>query len=413
MNTNSKTVVLAMARTPFGKLGAALAPLSATTLGAVALIAAIERAKIDPSEIEHVTFGEVLQAGVGQNPARQVLFKSGLAKTVTADTLNKVCASGMLAIVNAMRSINAGANTVVAAGGMESMSNAPYLLRDARWGYRFGDGALVDAMIYDGLWDQYFPMTMATQGSKVASELELTREEQDRFAFESHRRAAEAHAGGHFADEIVPVKVATKAKDKVVVERLPRQGKVRVPVAAGAPSRVWEHEPSEEFTLDYASYAPFVTGDQPHVVADRDESVRVDASLEALAKLRPLERNGTVTAGNAPGVNDGAAALILADSDYATQHGYEALATVVDHATVAWDSPYISLTPAMAAHKLLDRTDTGRPTLRFGRSTKPSPPLRSRPRAGSSSRRARSTSLAARSQWDIRSAHRARASLAR
>jgi acetyl-CoA C-acetyltransferase len=190
MNTNSKTVVLAMARTPFGKLGGALAPLSATTLGAVALAAAIERAKIDPSEIEHVTFGEVLQAGVGQNPARQVLFKSGLAKTVTADTLNKVCASGMLAIVNAMRSINAGANTVVAAGGMESMSNAPYLLRDARWGYRFGDGALVDAMIYDGLWDQYFPMTMATQGSKVASELELTREEQDRFAFESHRRAA-------------------------------------------------------------------------------------------------------------------------------------------------------------------------------------------------------------------------------
>jgi acetyl-CoA C-acetyltransferase len=356
MNTNSKTVVLAMARTPFGKLGGALAPLSATTLGAVALTAAIERAKIDPSEIEHVTFGEVLQAGVGQNPARQVLFKSGLAKTVTADTINKVCASGMLAIVNAMRSINAGANTVIAAGGMESMSNAPYLLRDARWGYRFGDGALVDAMIYDGLWDQYFPMTMATQGSKVASELELTREEQDRFAFESHRRAAQAHEGGHFADEIVPVKVATKAKDKVVVERLPRQGKVRVPVSAGAPSRVWEHEPSEEFTLDYAAYAPFVTGDQPHVVADRDESVRADASLEALAKLRPLERNGTVTAGNAPGVNDGAAALILADSDYATRHGYEALATVVDHATVAWDSPYISLTPAMAAHKLLDRT---------------------------------------------------------
>jgi len=356
MNTNSKTVVLAMARTPFGKLGGALAPLSATTLGAVALTAAIERAKIDPSEIEHVSFGEVLQAGVGQNPARQVLFKSGLAKTVTADTINKVCASGMLAVVNAMRSINAGANTVVAAGGMESMSNAPYLLRDARWGYRFGDGALVDAMIYDGLWDQYFPMTMATQGSKVASELAMTREEQDRFAFESHRRAAEAHAGGHFADEIVPVKVASKAKDKVVVERLPRQGKVRVPVSAGAPSRVWEHEPSEEFTLDYAAYAPFVTGDQPHVVADRDESVRADASLEALAKLRPLERNGTVTAGNAPGVNDGAAALILADSDYAAQHGYEALATVVDHATVAWDSPYISLTPAMAAHKLLDRT---------------------------------------------------------
>jgi acetyl-CoA C-acetyltransferase len=352
---SSKTVVLGIARTPFGKLGGALAPLSATTLGAVALTGAIERAKIDPSEVEHVSFGEVVQAGVGQNPARQVAFKSGLAKTVTADTVNKVCASGMLAIVNAMRSINAGANSMIAAGGMESMSNAPYLLRDARWGYRFGDGALVDAMIYDGLWDQYFPMTMATQGSKVAAELGLAREEQDHFAYESHRRAGEAHAKGHFAGEIVPVRVASKAKDKVVVAQLPRQGRVRVPAAVGGANGVWEHEPSQEFTLDYAMYAPFVTGEHPHVLVDRDEAVRGDASLEAMAKLRPLEKNGTVTAGNAPGVNDGAAALILADADYATQHGYESLAHVVDHATVAWDSPYIALTPAMAARKLLDR----------------------------------------------------------
>jgi acetyl-CoA C-acetyltransferase len=357
MNSDSsKTVVLGMARTPFGKLGGALAPLSATTLGAVALTAAIERSKIDPTEIEHVTFGEVLQAGVGQNPARQVLFKSGLAKTVTADTVNKVCASGLLAVVNAMRSINAEANSVIAAGGMESMSNAPYLLRDARWGYRFGDGTVVDAMIFDGLWDQYFPMTMATQGSKVANELGLTREEQDIFSMESHRRAAAAHAAGHFADEIVGVKVASKAKDKVVVERLPRQGKVRVPVAVGGSASVWDHEPSEEFTLDYASFAPFITGEHPHTLVDRDEAVRADASVEALAKLKPLERNGTVTAGNAPGVNDGAAALILAGAGYAQERGYKALATIVEHATVAWDSPYISLTPAMAARKLLDRT---------------------------------------------------------
>jgi acetyl-CoA C-acetyltransferase len=355
MNIDSKAVVLGIARTPFGKLGGSLAPLSATTLGAVALTAAIERAKIDPSEIEHVTFGEVLQAGAGQNPARQVVFKSGLAKTVTADTVNKVCASGMLAVVNAMRSINAGANAVVAAGGMESMSNAPYLLRDARFGYRFGDGALVDSMIYDGLWDQYFPMTMATQGSKVASELGLSREEQDRFAFESHRRAGAAHDAGHFAEEIVVTRVASKAKDKVVVERLPRQGRVRVPAGVGATDRVWEHEPSPQFTLDYESYAPFITGEHPHVVVERDEAVRPDASVEALAKLRPLERNGTVTAGNAPGVNDGAAAMILADAGYASAHGYETLATIVDHATIAWDSPYISLTPAMAARKLLDR----------------------------------------------------------
>src|SRR5579862_651372 len=353
---NSKAVVIGMARTPFGRLGGALAPLTATTLGAVALTGAIERSKIDPSDIEHVTFGEVLQAGVGQNPARQVLFKSGLAKTVTADTVNKVCASGLLAVVNAMRSINAGANSVVAAGGMESMSNAPYLLRDARFGYRFGDGALVDAMVYDGLWDQYFPMTMATQGSKVATELGLTREEQDRFAYESHRRAGEAHAKGHFSDEIVAVNVANKAKDKVVVEQLPKQGRVRVPAAVGGPNGVWEHEPSAEFTLDYAAFAPFITGDQPRTLVDRDEAVRADASLEAMAKLRPLEKNGTVTAGNAPGVNDGAAAVIVADASYAADHGYEPLATIVDHATVAWDSPYIALTPAMAARKLLDRT---------------------------------------------------------
>ncbi len=357
---NSKAVVLAMARTPFGKLGGALAPLNATTLGAIALNAAIERAKVDPSEIEHVVFGEVLQAGVGQNPARQVVFKSGLAKTVTADTVNKVCASGLLAVVNAMRSINAGANAMIAAGGMESMSNAPYLLRDARFGYRFGDGALIDAMIYDGLWDQYFPMTMSTQGNKVASEIGLTREEQDRFAHESHRRAHAAHASGHFGNEIVPVKVATKAKGKVVVDRLPRRGNVRVPASVGAGSRVWDHEPSSDFSFDYEAYAPYITGDQPHAVVDRDEAVRGDASLESMAKLKPLDKNGTITAGNAPGVNDGAAALIIADADYAAAQGYEPIAAILDHATVAWDSPYICLTPAMAAQKLLDRTGIAR-----------------------------------------------------
>jgi acetyl-CoA C-acetyltransferase len=355
ISTNSKAVVLATARTPFGKLGGALAPLTATTLGAVALAGAIERAGIDPSEIEHLVFGEVLQAGVGQNPARQVVFKSGLAKTVTADTVNKVCASGMLAVVNAMRSINAGANAVVAAGGMESMSNAPYLLRDARFGYRFGDGALVDAMICDGLWDSYFPMTMSAQGSKVASELGMTREEQDRFAYESHRRTAATHDAGDFADEIVAVNVASKAKGKVVVDKLPRQGSVRVPASVGGGPSVWDHEPSSEFTFQYEKYAPFVTGDQPFVRVDRDEAVRADASIESMAKLKPLEKDGTITAGNAPGVNDGAAALILANADYAAQHGYAAIATIEDHAAIAWDSPYICFTPAMAAQKLLDK----------------------------------------------------------
>ncbi|HEU5480475.1 MAG TPA: hypothetical protein VFU90_11605, partial [Candidatus Tumulicola sp.] len=260
-------------------------------------------------------------------------------------------------VANAMRLINAGANSVVAAGGMESMSNAPYLLRDARFGYRFGDGTLVDAMIYDGLWDQYFPMTMASQGSKVAEEMGFTREEQDRFALASHQRATASHEAGHFGEEIVPVKVAAKSKGKVVVEELPRQGRARVPVAAGgAPNTIWGHEPSQQFTFDYAKYAPFVAGDHPATVIDRDEAVRTDASLEAMRKLRPLEKDGTITAGNAPGVNDGAAALILADAEYAARNHLEPLATVVEHATVAWDSPYICLTPAMAAQKLLDRT---------------------------------------------------------
>jgi acetyl-CoA C-acetyltransferase len=279
-----------------------------------------------------------------------------LAKTVTADTVNKVCASGLLAVVNAMRSINAGANAVIAAGGMESMSNAPYLLRDARFGYRFGDGALVDAMIGDGLWDQYFPMTMSTQGNKVATEFGMTREEQDAFALESHRRTAATHDAGNFADEIVPVNVATKAKGKVVVESLPRQGKVRVPAAVGGGGlSVWDHDPSPEFTFQYDKYAPFVTGEQPFTRVERDEAVRADASLESMAKLKPLDKDGTITAANAPGVNDGAAALILAHADYAAKHGYAPIATIEDHATIAWDSPYICLTPAMAAQKLLDK----------------------------------------------------------
>jgi acetyl-CoA C-acetyltransferase len=357
----SQTVVLSLARTPFGRLNGALASLDATTLGAVALVGALQRAGIDPSDVEHVALGEVLQAGVGQNPARQALFKSGLAKTVTAETLNKVCASGMLAVATAMRLINTGANRVVAAGGMESMSNAPYLLKDARNGYRFGDGTLIDDMIYDGLWDQYFPMTMATQGGIVANELGMTREEQDRFAYESHRRAHATHEAGNFADEIVPVRVATKAKGKVVVDALPKRGAVRVPTTVGASEKIWDHEPSERFTLDYASWAPFVLssskdGDVPFTLVDRDEAVRGDASLEAMAKLKPLEKGGTVTAANAPGVNDGAAALILADADYARERGIAPLATIIDHASVGWDSPYICLTPAMATQKLLDRT---------------------------------------------------------
>jgi acetyl-CoA C-acetyltransferase len=356
----SNAVVLGLARTPFGRLAGALSPLEATTLGAAALVAAIDRSGISPADIEHVVMGQVIQAGAGQNPARQVGFKSGLAKTTTAETVNKVCASGLIAVVNAARLINDAANTVVAAGGMESMSNAPYLLKEARSGYRFGDGRLIDAMIHDGLWDYYFPMTMASQGSKVANELGISREEQDRFAFESHVRALEAQESGAFADEIVPLRVATKAKGKIVVDKLPVPARERVPVSAGSSSEgadsVWSHHPSKEFTLNYGEWAPFVTGDVPSTTIDRDEAVRADASLEAMAKLKPLDKDGTITAGNAPGVNDGAAAMVLSSRDFATQRGHEVLGTILDHASVGWDSPYIALTPAMAVQKLLHKT---------------------------------------------------------
>ena len=352
------TVVLSTARTPFGRLGGALSSLPATTLGADAIRNAIARAGIDPSDVEHVVMGQVLQAGAGQAPARQAAFKAGLAKTTTAETINKVCASGMLAVTYAARYITEGDNRVVVAGGMESMSNAPYLLPGARGGYRYGHGVLVDAMIHDGLWDHYFDEAMAAQGARVAAELGVTRAVQDEYAYQSHQRAHAAHEAGKLAGEIAPINVATKAKGKIVVDALPQPARIRVPALAGAPGAggsVWDHVPPQNMVADPAQYSPYVTGDVPYVRVDRDEPVRADASLEAMAKLKPIDAGGTITAGNAPGVNDGAAALVLSSADYARANGVEPLAEVVDHAAVAWDPPYLALVPAMAAQKLLDQ----------------------------------------------------------
>jgi acetyl-CoA C-acetyltransferase len=346
------TVVLSTARTPFGRLGGALASLAATTLGGDAIRTALLRAGIDPGEVEHVIMGQVLQAGVGQAPARQAAFKAGLAKTVTAETINKVCASGMVAVAHAARLINSGENEVVIAGGMESMSNAPYLLANARFGYRFGNGELIDDMVHDGLLDYYFDEAMASQGARVAAELGVTREMQDEFAYQSHARAHAAHEAGNFAAEIAPIRVATKAKGKIVVDALPIPARERVPVPGGS---VWNHVPPVNMTADPARYGPYVTGEVPATLVDRDEPVRADASLAAMAKLKPIDEGGTITAGNAPGVNDGAAALVLASADYAQRNGVEALATIDGHAGAAWDPPYLALTPAMAAQKLLDR----------------------------------------------------------
>jgi acetyl-CoA C-acetyltransferase len=351
------TVILATARTPFGRLGGALSSLAATTLGADAIRHAIARAGIDPSDVEHVIMGEVIQAGVGQAPARQAAFKAGLAKTTTAETINKVCASGMLAVVYGARTIGDGDNRVVVAGGMESMSNAPYLLPGARNGYRYGNATMFDAMVHDGLWDYYFDEAMAAQGARVAAELGVTRAVQDEFAYESHRRAHAAHEAGRFADEIAPINVATKAKGKIVVDALPQPARARIPAFAGAAgaSSVWDHVPPQNMVADPAQYSPYVTGDVPFVRVDRDEPVRADASLESLAKLKAIDAGGSVTAGNAPGVNDGAAALVLAGADYASANGIDVLGEVVDHAAVAWDPPYLALVPAMAAQKLLDQ----------------------------------------------------------
>jgi acetyl-CoA C-acetyltransferase len=352
---NSKTVILASARTPFGRLGGALGSLHVTTLGGEAIRAAVERAKIDPADVEHLIMGNVLQGGVGQAPARQALFKAGLAKTTTFETVNKVCASGLIAIVHGARLIDDDDAEVVVSGGMESMSNAPYAALQARFGYRFGDGALIDLMNYDGLLDPYSNLTMAQSQSRVNADLGITREVQDEFAYRSQLRAAQATASGLFADEIVPLKVATKARGKLVVDAPPKEARARIPVGAGvAESRLF-HEPPAELSAQPEQYSPYVTGDVPFTLVDKDEPIRGETTLEALKRLPPLDRGGTVTAGNAPGVNDGAAALVLSSSDYARSHGYEVLGTIVDHAAAAWDPGYLALTPAMAAQKLLDR----------------------------------------------------------
>jgi acetyl-CoA C-acetyltransferase len=197
---------------------------------------------------------------------------------------------------------------------------------------------------------------MATSGSKVAAELGVTRAMQDEFSYQSHRQAHTAHEAGHFAAEIAPINVATKAKGKIVVDALPEPARERIPAyAGGGTASVWEHVPPQNMVADPQMYSPYVTGDVPYMTVDRDEAVRPDASVDAMARLKPLDAGGSITAGNAPGVNDGAAALVLAHTDYARANGIEPLGAILGHAGVAWDPPYLALVPAMAAQKLLDR----------------------------------------------------------
>ncbi len=292
-----RSVIVSAVRTPFGKLGGGLAEQQAAALGAIAIKAALERSGLEPGEVEYVIMGEVLQAGVGQAPARQAAIGAGIPKEVGADTINKVCASSIRAVEIADTMIRAGDHDVIVTGGMESMSNAPYLLKKARFGYRLGDGTLIDSMIHDGLTSTFDERHMVEQASFVSRELGISREEQDRWALRSHERAVSAIDEGRFADEIVPV------------------------------------------------------GD-----LDTDEGPRRDTSLEKLASLKPVfDPEGTTTAGNAPGVNDGAGAVIVTSEQFAKKRGLPILATILSQGYVADDFAYLARTPAKAGAIALEK----------------------------------------------------------
>ncbi len=300
-----KTVVLGTARTPFGKLGGALSSLDATQLGACAVEAALERAEVAPGEVEGVAFGQVLQAGQGQIPSRQVQIKAGIPKEVPSETINKVCASGMRSAGIIDQAVRAGDLDVGVAGGMESMSKAPYLMPEARFGHRMGDAKLLDAMTHDGLRNPFTGKQMAPEASEVAEELEMTRADMDRYALRSHELAMQAIDEGRLPEEIASVTI----KDR-------KKGEVEVAI---------------------------------------DEGPRSDASLEKMAKLPALSEGGTHTAGNSPGVNDGGAAVVLASEDWAGRNGKEVLAKIVATAAVADDFPYLARTPANATRAALEK----------------------------------------------------------
>jgi acetyl-CoA C-acetyltransferase len=304
--------ILAAARTPVGRFQGGLASVPAVQLGAIAVRAAAERAGVDVAEIEEVIMGCVLQAGLGQNPARQAALLAGCANSVAAMTINKVCGSGLKAVTLAAQSVMLGDGELIVGGGMESMTNAPYLLAKARDGYRLGHGTVIDAMVHDGLWCAFDDWHMGNTGELVAEKYGISREEQDAYALESHRRAAAAQAAGRFADEIVAVEV---------------------PQRKGPPLRV-----------------------------DADESVRPDSSLEALARLRPAfkKEGGTVTAGNAPGTNDGAAAVVVTTSERAGQLAREPLARIVASSTAGVEPKLVMMAPVEAVRKLLAKTGWSR-----------------------------------------------------
>jgi len=290
-----RSVIVSAVRTPFGRLGGGLASYKAVELGSIAIRAALERAHLDPADVEYVIMGQVLQAGAGQAPARQAAVGAGIPKEVPSDTINKVCASSIRALEIADLMIRAGGHELVVTGGMESMSNAPYLLPKARFGYRLGNGEVIDHMVFDGLTSTFDGLHMVAQASKVSRELGISREEQDEWAYRSHQRAAAAQDAGRFDDEIVAV------------------GELAA-----------------------------------------DEGIRRDTTLEQLASLQPVfDSEGTTTAGNAPGVNDGASCVVVCSEDFAQRNGLQPLATILAQGYIADDYAYLARTPARAGEQAL------------------------------------------------------------
>jgi acetyl-CoA C-acetyltransferase len=313
MSQSSEEIVIVSAvRTPVGKFQGAFADMKATELGAIAVREAVKRAAIDPAvdgqRVDECIMGNVLPAGLGQNPARQAALFGGLPAEVSALTINKVCGSGLKAVALAAQSIQTGNAEIVVAGGMESMTNAPYLLPQGRSGFRMGNAVAVDSMVHDGLWDVYNDYHMGVTGENVAEKYNITREEQDEYALNSHRKAAAAWKECRFSSQVVPVEVPAKKKG------------------------------------------------QPAVKVERDESIREDASIEALRALKPaFKKDGTVTAGNAPGVNDAAAALVVMTAKKAAELGLKPLVRIRAQATSGVDPKWVMMAPVTGVQKLLAR----------------------------------------------------------
>ena len=304
----NEAVIISAARTPVGKFLGSLKGFSATELGAIVVRESVKRAGIKPEDVDEVIMGCVIQAGLGQNPARQAALNGGIPPTVAAVTVNKVCGSGLKAVMMAAQGVQLGDSEIVVAGGMESMSNAPYLIPKAREGYRLGNGELIDSMINDGLWCAFENYHMGCTGEVVAEEYAISRAQQDEFAMNSHRKAAAAIKAGKFKDEIVPVEIKQ------------RKG--------------------------------------PALIFDTDETVREDTSMEVLGKLKPAfkQEGGTVTAGNAPSVNDGASALVVTSLRRARELGVEPMARIVAQAVAGVEPRLVMMAPVEAVRKLFKKT---------------------------------------------------------